>query len=84
MHELRKPHVHAHIHTGFGAVEPDIGALRNERSHSRAVPAAAAAAPSSNAVQQRMSSRSSPEPVPSGGGGIEIPAFLKRRRLQGK
>ncbi|KAF5825517.1 FtsZ family, C-terminal domain-containing protein, partial [Dunaliella salina] len=64
--------------TGFGAVEHSIGALRNERTVSRASPAVPATPlPSSMG-------RAPPEPVMGGGGGIEIPAFLRRRRLQGK
>eukprot|EP00983_Pelagomonas_calceolata_P068142 1149776-Pelagomonas_calceolata.AAC.1 len=71
-------HTNTHTSAGFGAVEHDIGALRNERTMSRAA-AAAPAAPLPSSM-----GRASPEPVMGGGGGIEIPAFLRRRRLQGK
>lgn len=77
------PLVHC-THAGFGSVEHDIGALRGERSMSRSVPAAPVGAGSTSSGQARSMGRASPEPVMGGGGGIEIPAFLRRRRMQGK
>ncbi|GFR51949.1 hypothetical protein Agub_g14471 [Astrephomene gubernaculifera] len=91
------------IATGFGQLEPELGALGGARAAGR--PAAAAAAVSSSppaeqgAPQQVSSEHARVAPAPQVGGagavrlpgasettsgGVEIPAFLRRRRLQGK
>uniref|UniRef100_A0A7S0WSH6 Plastid division protein FtsZ n=1 Tax=Chlamydomonas leiostraca TaxID=1034604 RepID=A0A7S0WSH6_9CHLO len=78
------------IATGFGQVEPDLGALKGASSISRPTPAATASAASSSAssAPARASlSDMTPKaksPESTGPSGIEIPAFLRRRRLQGK
>lgn len=84
------------IATGFGEQEPQLGALRRAQAAAAQAPAAAAAAPA--AASQPAAAPAAPAAAPvapaqeaqsadsgSGNGlGIEIPAFLRRRRLQGK
>lgn len=76
------------IATGFGAVEPEINALKQDRT--RPAPPTIVAAPTA-APQVPVVPRPAPEPLlkakspeAGNGSGIEIPAFLRRRRLQGK
>lgn len=78
------------IATGFGTVEPEIGALRAS-APPRAVPAAPAAPPAQQQVAARgalvgdgAAQKQQQQEEPGSVGGIEIPAFLRRRRLQGK
>lgn len=97
------------IATGFGQLEPELGALADARDRMRAAaPAAAPRAPV--ATTPSVSSASSPSEVASApmvgqqgagsglgytgsagngmgmgaGSNVEIPAFLRRRRMQGK
>ncbi|KAG2485020.1 hypothetical protein HYH03_016223 [Edaphochlamys debaryana] len=100
------------IATGFGQLEPELGALSDAASARRATAAAAAAQQRAAAVAAASSSGQSseveaapapapaprqvvmPAPVPrpmaaapqpeSSSGGVEIPAFLRRRRMTGK
>lgn len=58
------------IATGFGNVEPELGALGDRRAAPAARPAAASQAPGARGTDTTAS-------------GVEIPAFLKRRRMQG-
>ena len=72
------------IATGFGASEPEMKALANQSKTvvaSRSIQAPAA----TPAPQPVAAAAPAPaEEAPSTIGGIEIPSFLRRRRLQGK
>ncbi|KAG2422211.1 hypothetical protein HXX76_016211 [Chlamydomonas incerta] len=99
------------IATGFGHVEPELGALadRGSRAAAAASPRVTAAANAAAAVAADAMEADGQSPrmlggaavrslmvppaalplselpsVGSAGGGVEIPAFLRRRRVQGK
>lgn len=83
------------IATGFGELEPELGALNESRRTSRAAaPVTAASSEADAAPQAQEGARSVGQGVAAGRAlrevdgevdvGIEIPAFLRRRRLQGK
>mmetsp|Transcript_12172 Transcript_12172/g.26171 ORF Transcript_12172/g.26171 Transcript_12172/m.26171 type:complete len:468 (-) Transcript_12172:595-1998(-) len=85
------------IATGFGTTEPEVGALSGSRVRSTPVaapptpvaavpvaqsqPAAPAPAPRPAPAEPAPRAVAAPEPDVAG---VEIPAFLRRRRLQGK
>ncbi len=73
------------IATGFGTVEPQLGALGSAQQAGAARPAPAAAGA---AVQPAAAQRTAPQQAAAAAGedagGIEIPAFLRRRRALGK
>ncbi|GIL67181.1 hypothetical protein Vafri_20611 [Volvox africanus] len=78
------------IATGFGQLEPELGALNDSRRASRSTtPAAASSGDVAESPEmarplgmgQGSSMRDGADSTPSG---VEIPAFLRRRRLQGK
>ncbi len=97
------------IATGFGQLEPELGALADARDRMRAAAPAAprapvAAAPSINSASSSQSEVASAPMVGQqaagsglgytgsagsgmgmgAGSNVEIPAFLRRRRMQGK
>lgn len=82
------------IATGFGATEPEMTALKGHASISRVASSAASTVSSAAAAVSAASKLAAAGPkefpkakspeVGGGAGGIEIPAFLRRRRLQGK
>ncbi|GAX84287.1 hypothetical protein CEUSTIGMA_g11709.t1 [Chlamydomonas eustigma] len=73
------------IATGFGTTEPELGALsKSQTGGSAGRTATAVAAPSVNPGRQSSTSVVSDPGDERTASGIEIPAFLRRRRLQGK
>lgn len=82
------------IATGFGASEPEMKALANQSKTTVASRSIQAAAPAPQAVAAAPAPAPAPTAAPAAAplaeegpstiGGIEIPSFLRRRRLQGK
>ncbi|PNH09000.1 Cell division protein FtsZ 2-1, chloroplastic [Tetrabaena socialis] len=90
------------IATGFGTLEPELGALNDTKhaaasratAHAHRIAAAPAAPPPVEAAPSQGEARmgAAAPMAPRGGaglaetmmGGVEIPAFLRRRRIMGK